>query len=147
VLAGLGVGCGWLPPDSPAVKPAPPDPDAGLVHDWKITGYILGPRALLSEADAAGFHDRVVAITSKGYNSPWSGSCNDSRREKRPRALAEVADDHGVARDRAASLGLAEPILEYQLLCVAARTPALLIDVAGPRALTCWSGVCYLLAR
>jgi hypothetical protein len=33
------------------------------------------------------------------------------------------------------------------LLCTTNRTPALTLYLAGPHALTCWSGVCYLLAR
>jgi len=47
------------------------------------------------------------------------------------------------AADRAAGLGLAGPIVEYQLQCATNRSPALTIYVAGGHALTCWSGVCY----
>jgi hypothetical protein len=148
VCAGLApAGCGWLPPDTPPARPAPPDPDAGLFHDWKVAGHVLGARALISESDGAGFHDRTVSVTATGYSSPWSGRCDDARRDKQPRALAEIAAAHGIAADRAAHLGLAEPIVEYQLLCATPRTPALTVDVAGPHAVTCWSGVCYLLAR
>jgi hypothetical protein len=147
VLATVAPGCGWLPPDSPPARPIPPDPYAPLIHDWKITGHVLGPRALISEADAAGFHDRSVAISAASYTSPWSGSCSDAHRDHQPRSLAEVAAAHEVAADRAAGLGIAEPIVEYQLLCVTNRTPSLTLYVAGPHAVTCWSGVCYLLAR
>lgn len=140
-------GCSWLPPDSPPVPPTPPVPDAPLFHDWKITGHVLGSRALISEADAAGFHDRIVTVTATGYSSPWSGRCGDARREHQPRSLAEVAAEHDLAKGRAADLGLAEPIVAYQLLCTTNRNPALTLYVAGSHAVTCWSGVCYRLAR
>ena len=150
VLAALGAlgSCGWLPPDGPPpARPAPPDPDAALFHDWKVAGHVLGPRALISDADSAGFHDRTVAVTAGSYASPWSGSCGDARRERQPRALSEVAVAHDLDRARAAQLGLAEPIVEYRLLCTTNRTPALTLYLAGDRAVTCWGGVCYLLAR
>ena len=145
VLSALTVGCGWLPPDHPAARPAPPDPDAAVFHGWKVTGQVLGPRALISEADAAEFRDRTVEVNAIGYSAPWSGACGEARREKQPRALTEVAAAHEL--DRAANLGLVEPIVEYQLLCIANRTPPLILYVAGPHAVTCWSGVCYLLGR
>jgi hypothetical protein len=140
-------GCGWLPPDSPASSPPPPDPDAPVLHDWKVAGHVLGPRALVSEADATGYHGRAVAISAAGYSSPWSGHCDDVRRERRPRALADVTAELSLARDRVADLGLADPIVEYHLSCTTGRTPTLTCYVAGAHALTCWAGVCYLLAR
>lgn len=139
--------CGWLPPDSPPARPAAPDPDAGLFHDWKVADHVLGPRALISEADAAEFRDRTVAVTATGYSSPWSGSCADARRERRPRTLAEIAAAYELDGPIATSLQLGEPIVEHQLQCTTGRTPALTIYTGGPRAVTCWSGVCYLLAR
>ena len=150
LLAIVLTGCGWLPPDSPPEKPAPPDPDAALYHDWKITLHVLGPRALISETDAAAFHGRTVAISATGYSSPWSGSCDDAHREKQSRAVAEIAIEQKLARDRAAGLGLTDPAIEYRLICGRAgtgRTPPLTVYYGGDHALTCWSGVCYLLAR
>lgn len=146
--AGLAA-CGWLPPDKSPAAPAAPaaDPDAALFHDWKVAGHVLGARALISEADGADFHDRTVAITATSYASPWSGSCADAHRDRQPRALAEVAAAHGIAADRATGLGLIGPIAQYQLQCVTGRTPGLTIYLAGSHAVTCWSGVCYLLAR
>jgi hypothetical protein len=149
VLGMLGA-CGWLPPDGPppaAPRSPPPDPDAGLFHAWRVADHVLGPRALISDADGAGFHDRSVAVTATSYVSPWSGSCDDARREKQPRALAEVAAAHELDPRGAARLGLAGPIVEYRLLCTTNRTPSLTLYVAGLRAATCWSGVCYLLTR
>jgi len=140
-------GCGWLPPDSPPTRPAPPDPDAALFHDWKVADHVLGTRALISELDAAEFRDRTVAVTANAYSSPWSGSCDDARRERQPRTSAEVAAAHDIAGDRVASLGLGDRIVEYQLLCVTSRAPPLTLYVAGLRAVTCWSGVCYVLTR
>lgn len=143
-------GCGWLPPDSPPAKPVPPDPEAALLGGWTITDHVLGPRALISEYDAAEFHGRTVAISATGYASPWSGGCDDAARQHQPRAVAELATELGLARDRAASLGLADPIVEYQLTCGLAgtgRMPPLTLYVGGAHALTCWSGVCYVLTR
>ncbi|HEX4421245.1 MAG TPA: hypothetical protein VH165_25195, partial [Kofleriaceae bacterium] len=133
----------------PPAAPAPPDPDAPVLHDWKITGHVLGPNALISELDATSFHGRTVSVSTAGYGSPWSGSCDDAHRQRRPRTLAELADQLQL-HDRAGSLELADPILEFQLTCgphEGSRTPPLTCYVAGARAVTCWSGVCYLLAR
>jgi len=138
-------GCSWLPPDAPPPRPLPPDPDASLFHDWTIAGHVLGARALISDLDSAAFHDRKVSITSAGYASPWSGNCTEARRDKQPRLLAEITAAHSLGA--ASDLGLSEPIAEYLLVCLAGRTPPLTIYVAGSRALTCWSGVCYRLAR
>jgi hypothetical protein len=141
-------GCGWLPPDTPPARPPPPpDPDAALFHDWKIAGHILGARALISDADGAGFHDRTVSVTRAGYASPWSGTCDEARHAREPRALADIAAAHAIADDRAAGLGLAGAIVEYQLQCATSRAPGLTVYVAGSHAVTCWSGVCYLLVR
>jgi hypothetical protein len=147
-VGALAAGCSWLPPDSPPpAPPAPPDPDLALFHDWKVTGHVLGPRALISDADSAGFDARTVAITAASYASPWSGSCSDAHREHQPRTLAEIAVAHDLDRERSARLGLGAPIVEYRLVCTTNRTPALVLYLAGDHALTCWGGVCYLLAR
>jgi len=143
-------GCGWLPPDSPPAQPVPPDPDAALFHDWKVTEHVLGPRALISESDAAAFHGRSVAISATSYASPWSGGCDDAHRQKRSRTLADVTTELGIARDRTATLGLADPVIEYQLTCGlggTSRTPPLILYVSGTHGLTCGGGVCYALTR
>src|SRR5690242_17292280 len=138
-------GCGWLPPDSPATKPAE-DPDAALLHDWKITGHLLGPHAVISEADAAGFHGRTIAVTPTGYSSPWSGSCDDASRQRAPRALADVAADLELTGGRVGDLGLVEPITRYVLSCVHGSAPPLQLYLGSGHAATCWSGVCYALS-
>jgi hypothetical protein len=140
-------GCGWLPADAPATTPAPAHPDAALLHAWKVTDHVLGTRALISAYDATGFHGRAVTVSDAGYVSPWSGSCDQARRAKAPRVAAEIAIEHDIAATEAASLGLAAPILEYELTCLAGTAPGLTLYVAGSRAVTCWAGVCYLLAR
>jgi len=138
-------GCGWLPPDSPPARPTQADPDAALLRRWTVTGHVLGVRALIADADAAGFHGRTVTVTGAGYSSPWSGSCDDAVRHKLPRRLADLAAAHDLAPERAAGLGLAGPIVEYQLVCRADHAVPLTIYVAGAHAVTCGSGVCYLL--
>lgn len=143
-------GCSWLPPDSPPARPVPPDPDAALLGGWTITGHVLGPRALISAYDAAAFHGRPVAISATGYASPWSGSCDDATRQHQPRTLAEIVAELELDRDRGADLGLADPVVEYRLACGiggTGRAPPLTCYVSGAHALTCWSGVCYTLAR
>jgi hypothetical protein len=140
-------GCGWLPADSPAVKPAPPAPDAALLHAWKVTGHVLGARALISDYDAAGFDGRSVVISDNGYVSPWSGSCDQAGRQKTPRVAAEIALEHDIAAGRADSLGLGEPIVEYRMTCAAGSAPGLTLYLGGARAVTCFTGVCYLLGR
>lgn len=102
---------------------------------------------MISEADGAGFHDRTISVTRAGYASPWSGTCDEAHRARAPRALADIAAAHAIAADRAAGLGLTGPITEYQLQCATSRIPALTLYVAGNHAVSCWSGVCYLLAR
>lgn len=146
LLASLSTSCGWLPPDSPATRPTA-DPDADLLHTWTITDHVLGPHALISDYDAAGFHGRTIAITATGYSSPWSGSCNEAARERARRPLSDVTAEHDLARDRALRLGLVDPLIEYRLTCGLGRTLPLTFYVGGAHALTCWSGVCYLLAR
>ncbi len=148
LIAALGAaGCGWLPADAPATTPAPANPDAALFHTWKVTDHVLGERALISAFDATGFHGRTVTVTDAGYTSPWSGACDDARRDKLPRVAAEIAIEHDIPATQAASLGLTAPILEYQLTCLAGTAPGLTLYLSGPRAVTCWTGVCYLLAR
>jgi hypothetical protein len=150
ILASISTSCGWLPPDTPASKPASKpaaDPDAGLVHAWTITGHVLGAHALISDYDAAGFHGRTIAITSTGYASPWSGRCDEASRQRTERPLAEITAEHDLVRERAASLGLVDPVVEYRLSCGLGRTLPLTFYVGGAHALTCWSGVCYVLAR
>lgn len=144
-LSVLLAGCGLLPPDPPAQPAVAADPDAALLHDWKIAGHVLGSRALVSDLDAAGFHGRGVAVSAGGYVSPWSGTCEQANRQKSARALAELTRDHDLAPGTA--LQLAEPITEYRLSCVTGTAPGMIVYVGGPHAVTCFAGVCYLLSR
>lgn len=145
LVAGALAGCAWLPPDTPPARPVA-DPDAGLLRAWKIVDHVLGSHALISDYDAAGFHGRAVVITATGYASPWSGHCDEAARARTPRPLAAIVAEHDLAGDRSAPLGLVEPVVEYRLSCGLGRTLPLTFYVGGGRALTCWSGVCYLLS-
>lgn len=140
----------WLIIAGSCAPPAPPvaptvDPDTAAFHDWKITDHVLGDEALISELDAAGFHGRAVVVAPTSYSSPWTGSCDDPHRSLAPRPLAEIARRYHVA-----DLALREPITEFHLTCGptdgSSRVPPLSLFVAGDRAATCWSGVCYLLS-
>jgi len=140
-------GCGWLPADSPPVQPTPPAPDAMLFHDWKVTGHVLGARALISDYDAAEFDGRRVVVSDAGYVSPWSGSCDQAGRQKTSGVAAEIALEHDISASRAGDLGLESPISEYRMTCVAGSAPGLTMYVGGAHAVTCFAGVCYLLGR
>jgi hypothetical protein len=148
LLAIAATACSWLPPDTPTARPvADPDAgDAGLFRAWKIVDHVLGSHALISDYDAAGFHGRTVVITASGYSSPWSGRCDGAARDKTTRPLAAILAEHDLARDPPAQLGLVEPIVEYRLSCGLGRTLPLTFYLGGS-ALTCWSGVCYVLSR
>lgn len=137
-------GCGLLPPDSPATRPAPADPDAPVLHDWKVADHVLAKRALISDLDAAGFHGRTVAVAAGTYASPWSGTCEQANRQHTARVLAEVALDHEVD---AARLALPRDVTEYRMSCATGSAPGLTVYVAGAHAMTCFAGVCYLLER
>lgn len=140
--------CGVLPADHAPAPPTPTvAPDADALQTWKVTGHVLGPRALISDLDAAEFHGRIIPITATSYSSPWSGACDDVRRDKQPRTLADLVDRLELAREDLATLGLVEPIVEYHFNCATGRVPTLVAFIAGSRATTCWGGVCYQLSR
>jgi hypothetical protein len=140
-------GCGWLPADRPAVPPTPPAPDAALFHDWKVTGHVLGARALISDYDAAEFDGRSVVISDTSYVSPWSGSCGQAGRQKTTRVAAEIAIEHDIAASHADRLGLGPSIVEYRITCATGSAPGLTLYLGGAHAVTCFTGVCYLLGR
>lgn len=144
LASAVASGCGWLPPDSPATAPAPSDPDAPALHAWKVTGHVLGARALVSDLDAAGFHGRGVTLGPAAYSSPWSGSCDQANRQRATRRAAELATELELPPG---SLGLADPVTEYRLSCATGSAPGLQLYVSGDRAATCFAGVCYLLAH
>ena len=146
-LAVIALG-GCLPADAPATKPAPPNPDTPVFRDWKIIDHVLGADALISELDAAGFHGRTVVVAPTHFSSPWSGSCDDPHWTRTPRTRADVMRRYKLA-DRA-DLALVTDIVEFALSCGpddgSSRVPPLSLFVAADHAVTCWSGVCYLLA-
>ena len=140
---------GCLPPD-PQPPAAAPDPEiTELVHAWRVDAHLLGRAASLSDADAARHRGRGVTIGRTGYVTPWQGTCEESGQTRRVRPLAEVAAELGIDRARVLALGFAEPLAEHRLTCqdVERRTPSLTLYISGARALTCYSGVCYVLAR
>ena len=149
LLALAASGCGWLPADAPPPRRPEADPDAAIVHTWRIDGHLLAARTTMSDADAARLHGRTVEIGAAGYTTPWHGTCEEAGRIRRRRGLAEVAVELGIDRARAAALGLTDPVTEYKLSCtdLEKRAPSLTLHVADARALTCFGGVCYVLAR
>ena len=141
----LAAACGAPPPPA---APARPTDDDVLVHAWKVSAHVLGAAATVSDADADGFTGRAIAITTAGYATPWHGTCETATRERRDKTLAEVAAALHVDRERLAALGLGSAVVEFRLACADnARAPELTLWIAGERALTCYAGACYVLAR
>ncbi|MGE5186530.1 MAG: hypothetical protein ACM31C_30955 [Acidobacteriota bacterium] len=140
-----------LPPDTPARKPAKPDPElAELAHTWTVENHVLAGNASITDGDALANHGRTVAITASSYASMFTGSCDDAARARRERVFADVAVElelAGEARDTAIRFGFGDPIVEYRLTCPDhPRTVPLVIFISGKRAMTCFGGACYLLA-
>ncbi|MEO8702563.1 MAG: hypothetical protein ABI867_21135 [Kofleriaceae bacterium] len=135
-------------PEHPPAAPVASDPDAALVHTWKIADHVLAPSTTLTERDATELHGREVDLRAGTYVTPWQGSCDDVGRQRRARVLADVALELTVDRAALVRFGLGNDLVEYRLTCNGSpRTPPLLLFVAGTRALTCFAGACYLLTH
>jgi hypothetical protein len=151
VLATLAA-CSWLPADSPPKKPVKADPELGeLAHTWTVENHVLASNANLSDAEAREYHGRKVEITPTSYRSFSVGNCDDSARERKDRVFADLLADlelAGEARDTAIRFGFGDPVTEYRLTCPGnPKALPLVIEISGNRAMTCFGGVCYLLAR
>ena len=144
------------PVDEPAANK---DPElAALATGWTIENHIITPKSDLSDADAADWHGRAVAVSVRaGYQTPFQGNCRDASYTKRRRSLNDVALDEDLAGDSRhipERFGLPSSVMEFKFICRdtkedgrPALIPILTIYQAGDRAMTCFSGVCYLLAR
>jgi hypothetical protein len=132
-----------LPPDAPVEKPAAPDP---VVHDWKIVEHVLAGNAAVNDADADVFHGRIVSISAAGYTTPWHGLCDEAGRQRRNRSAGDVSAEVGIPAARFASLGAS--LVEIRFTCTDnKRVPALTMWFGGDRAVSCWNGACYVLAK
>ena len=110
----------------------------------------MATTSALTEDDAQAFHGRVVDIDATGYTSPWHGNCEEAVRQRRDRILADVLSELDVpasGRARARSNGLVDDMVEHRLTCNARDTPPLTFYLSGDRAMTCFTGACYFLAR
>lgn len=141
-------GCGALPPDA---SPAPPVAADVVAGSWQITGHVLAARSSLTDADARELHGRTLTVGA-GYTTPWQGSCEAAGRQRRSRPLADVttALELGAAgHAEVVRFGLAATVAEVTLGCSdpPPKAPPVTLYVAGLRAVTCYSGVCYLLAK
>jgi len=141
-----------LPPDkaAPAAPPTPGEVEAAtFAHPWVVENHILAGNATLTEGDAILMHGRKVEVTASSYRSPFQGSCDGAAYEQRARSFDDVAAEVDLAGDRrktAASFGIEKTVTEYRMRCtVNTRTPPLVLFISGKRAMTCFSGVCYLL--
>ena len=139
-----------LPPDQPAQKPAPvADESVSYAHSWLVENHILAASSTLTEGDAILMHGRKVDITTTSYRSPFQGSCDGATVQQRTRSFDDVAAEVDLSGDRrttAKNFGMTPTVTEYRMTCNANnRTPALVLFVAGKRAMTCFSGVCYLM--
>jgi hypothetical protein len=139
-----------LPPDPVAQKVVvPADESVSYAHTWLVENHILAGNSTLTEGDAILMHGRKVDITSTSYRSPFQGSCDGATVQQRTRSFDDVAAEVDLSGDRRATaknFGMTATVVEYRLSCNANnRTPPLVLFVAGKRAMTCFSGVCYLL--
>jgi hypothetical protein len=139
-----------LPPDKVAQPPAPPvDPSVAYARTWLVENHILAGNATLTEGDAILMHGRKVEATATSYRSPFQGSCDGATVDQRTRTFDDVAAEVDLAGDRrttAKNFGMTPNVTEYRLACtVNNRTPPLVLFIAGQRAMTCFSGVCYLM--
>ena len=138
-----------LPPDQTAQKPAPVDESVSFAHTWLVENHILTAGSTLTENDAIGMHGRKVDITTTSYRSPFQGSCDGATVQERTRSFDDVAAEVDLSGDRrttAKNFGMTPTVAEYRMACNANnRTPPLVLYVAGKRAMTCFSGVCYLM--
>ncbi len=94
-------------------------------------------------------HGRKVEATATSYRSPFQGSCDGATVDERTRNFDDVAAEVDLSGDRritAKNFGMTPVVTEYRLACTANnRTPPLVLYIAGTRAMTCFSGVCYLM--
>jgi hypothetical protein len=141
-----------LPPDKvDGPNAAATDPDvAAIAHPWIVENHILGGTTTLTDGDAMRMHGRKVDISATGYKTPFQGTCDGADRDKRTRTFDDVGTDVDLGGERrmtAIRFGMTKTVTEYRLTCKSnPRTPPLTIYVAARRAMTCFSGVCYLLA-
>ncbi|HET9987730.1 MAG TPA: hypothetical protein VFQ65_04405, partial [Kofleriaceae bacterium] len=152
LLAVIIVSTACLPPDKvegPTVPPSGDSQAAAFAKTWLVENHIVAGNSTLTEGDAILMHGRKVDITPTSYRSPFQGSCDGATAQERTRSFDDVAAEVDLAGDRrttAKNFGLTATVSEYRLTCnVNNRTPPLVLFVAGKRAMTCFSGVCYLL--
>jgi hypothetical protein len=146
-LVGIVVALAGCPPTTPA----PVEPAGATIpsvdYTWKIIGHVLTPDASIDERDAVAWNGREIAVTRTSYASPFQGTCESSGRVRRNRSLEEVISEVNAPRSVVIDFALADPIVEYRLTCRDRGRPSLAMFVGAERALTCFSGVCYVLRR
>jgi hypothetical protein len=125
------------------------DDAVSFAHTWLVENHILAASSTLTEGDAILMHGRKVDITPTSYRSPFQGSCDGATVQQRTRTFDDVAAEVDLSGDRrttAKNFGMTATVTEYRMNCNANnRTPPLVLFVAGKRAMTCFSGVCYLM--
>ncbi|MGN6110442.1 MAG: hypothetical protein ACTHU0_35390 [Kofleriaceae bacterium] len=147
VLGALGAGCA-----ASSGTGAPARPRGNVVDGtWKIASHVISTTSSLTHEDARGMYYRAVEVGA-GYTTPWHGHCEHAGRQRRARVLADVTTELGVSspdRATAVKFGLGPDLVEYRLMCAdpARSLPPLVIYVDGDRGMTCYGGICYLLAH
>ncbi len=110
----------------------------------------MSTSSALTADDAQVFHGRLVEIDDTGYMTPWHGTCEEAVRQRRDRILADVLSELDVpaaGRAVARENGLVDDMVEHRLTCNERSTPPLTFYLSGERAMTCFTGACYFLAR
>ncbi len=151
-LAGVA-GCG-----AKAKQPAPQTtaaataPEADVLNrTWIVEKHIMVKGSTLEPDDANGFHGRTVEITTKGFMSPWQGTCDNATRTLERRELAAVGAELGIKpadQQVLQKFGFADEVAEFRLQCADRESPPpLLIYVSNSKSMTCYRGACYLLIQ
>jgi len=153
VLGGAAAGCAApakAPPQAPSAAEVAPESDV-LNRTWIVDKHVMVKGASIEGGDAKGFYGRTVEITSKGFMSPWQGSCEDASRSLERRDLTSVIAELGIRPGDEPALdkfGFDADVAEFRLQCNDRESPPpFLVYVSNGKAMTCYRGACYLLIQ
>ncbi len=152
IVLALATACGATasPPATPAAPPVDPA-IAPIVHTWIVAEHVLVKGSSLSLEDARGFDGRTVEVGADNVTSPWQAACEGVTHAHQPRPLAEVMSEIGIEggeRLIVERFGLPAEVTEFRVSCTdRPKAPPLTLYVGTERAMTCFSGGCYLLKQ
>jgi hypothetical protein len=151
-VAGVGATACGTPAKAPAkpVSEAADSPESEVLNrTWIVDKHFMVKGSTLDAKDAKGFHGRTIEITSKGFMSPWQGTCADASRTLDRRDFASVVAELGVKpadQELLAKFGFDQQVAEFRLQCNDRESPPpFLVYLSNYKAMTCYRGACYLL--